>query len=809
MLLAVFYAVLPCRSYSQTSPSNHTLKGVVVDSATKKPADYVTIALKTAADKSIKSALSDNEGAFVFDNIDNGAYKIVIVAVGYKSKTVSVAIDSSKQTTDLGKIEISAESKQIGEVVVTADRPLVKQEVDRIAYDVQADPENKINNVLDMLRKVPLISMDAEDNIQVKGSSSYKVLINGRPSSLVARDPKEVFKSMPASNIQKIEVITTPPAKYDSEGLAGIINIITNKKIDNGYNASMGVRTSSPNGHGGNASLTYKAGKFGFQGYGGLHLNRRPETSSGSLRIGLGANQDRLIQNGISKNRSNFGYGDTELSYEIDTLNLITGSVGFNGSKSNNTSTQFSNLFDQNGALQQAYTLNNSNEFGWGGMHLGINYQLGFKNNKERLLTTSYKYTDSDNDQNGEVTTTQNVNYPGNNFLQNNNAGSNEQTIQVDYTHPLKIFNIEGGVKGILRDNFSQYEQLNFDPASQQYIENPARSNEFDYQQDIFGFYNSYQLKLKDWGAKAGLRLERTIVNADFQTTATEVKQAYNNFIPSISVQRKFKDMSSLNVGYTQRIERPGIWQLNPFINQNDPRFISTGNPDLEAVLNHSFELTYSKFKKGSVNVTLGYSFADNTVEYVTLLRPDNVTFSTYDNVGNNKNLSSNISINYPLTQRFNVNVNGRLAYIWVNGIFNGQQLSNEGVQGNLFSYAGYRFEKGWRAGVNAGFFSPWISLQRTFRFSYHTSFSINKEFLDKKATLSLSTSNPWTKFREWRSETTSPDFLQTTYNNNFFRSVDVSFNYRFGKLESDIKKNRRGIKNDDVSGGSSGGGNQ
>jgi hypothetical protein len=803
----VFYA------RAQQTQSNYSIKGIVIDSSTNKFLDYVTVNLKSAEDKSLKTSLSKANGAFEFLKLPEGKYKITLASIGYQSKAIPVTVNAAHPEVDLGKISIATASTSLKEVTVVADKPLVKQEVDRIGYDVQADPESKSQTVLDMLRKVPLVSIDADDNIQVKGSASFKVLINGRPSSLVARNPKDVFKSMPANTIQKIEVITTPPAKYDSEGLAGILNIITNKKIDNGYNGNIGARYNFPYGPGANVNFTIKQGKLGFQGFGGINFNNAPATTSGSLLQGLGNAPTRLVQSSRNRNQGSFKHGSSELSYEIDSLNLLTGSFGTHGGSFDVTTTQFSNLYDQSGSLSQAYNLNNEGSSGYTGYDMGLNYQLGFKKNKEQLLTGSYKYTLSGYDQDNQMLNTERVNYNETDFpdiKQINSSGSKEHTVQLDYIQPFKLINIEGGVKGILRNNFSDYEQSSRNFISQKFEPDSDQTNQFDYQQNVFGIYNSYQVKLKDWGVKAGLRLERTVVDADFTSTLTTVKQDYNNFIPSLSVQRKFKDMSSLSLGYTQRIERPGIWQLNPFVNRVNRQFISYGNPDLHPVLNHSFELTYSKFKKGSVNLSLSYSFANNTVENVVTLNDENISLQTWENLGKNRNLGTNMSVNYPITSKFNVNLNSRLSYKWIEGIYNGQLFKNDGAEGYVFSYAGYRFEKGWRAGLNAGYYSPSVLLQGKSNSVFFTSFSVNKEFLNKKATLSFSANNPLTKFRRFERDLNTATFIQSSYSNFFFRSMNMNFSYRFGKLKDSIKKNRRGINNDDVKSGgnnNSGGG--
>ncbi len=242
--------------FAQTATSV-LVRGIVKDSAKQETLAYVTITVQAAAkDSALKSILSQENGSFELRVARDSAVQLVFAAVGYEEK--KIVTRATDTVTDIGAIMLPAIISQLGGVVVraTATRPLIKQEADRIAYDVLADPENKINNVLDMLRKVPLVSVDGNDNIKLKGSGNYKILINGKPSSLVSSNPSDIFRSMPATNIVKIEVITTPPAKYDAEGLTGIINIITQKTLDEGYNGSINARVNSVWGPGINLNAT-------------------------------------------------------------------------------------------------------------------------------------------------------------------------------------------------------------------------------------------------------------------------------------------------------------------------------------------------------------------------------------------------------------------------------------------------------------------------------------------------------------------------------------------------------------------------
>ncbi|WP_426668874.1 outer membrane beta-barrel protein [Mucilaginibacter sp. McL0603] len=819
-LLALSFCLLSTLAIAQNAPQTITIQGTVIDSADNKPMGFVTVALQDAkTHNGVKSGLTKDDGTFALKPPANNSYEIVLVFVGYKNKTIPV--NSAGNTIDIGKVSLSPSSSQLKEVSVTAARPLMKQEVDRIAYDVQADPDSKALSVLDMMRKVPLLTVDGNDNIQLKGNSNYKILINGKESALVAKNPSDVLKAMPSTNIEKIEVITTPPAKYDAEGLSGIINIITKKNADQGYNIGFNSRFNSVFGAGYNINGTLKQGKFGMSLFAGFGSN-------GDLTTGFGNSQNisngktTIEQTGTNRQKGNFHYGGTELSYEIDTLNLITASVDLFGNDQHQNSNQVSKTETLGTPAQgyipvEGYTLQNINHGTFTGFDASINYQLGFKKSKDELLTFSYKYSYAPNKQFNDNVFSDRFNYQYPDYQQYNDAGDKDHTIQVDYASPLtKTISIEAGAKAILRDNYSNYHVDDRDSLTQQYMTNDTLTNNFTYHQNIYSLYNSYQLKLDKWTGKAGLRLEHTAISADFTSAGVTTAPSYNNLIPSVSIQRNFKT-SSLNFGFTQRIQRPGIFQLNPFVDRSNPNFVSSGNPALKPELDNTFELTYSNFTKNAINVGLSYAFSNNSIQNVSTLHQElvndtlkTVTYTTFENLGTNKTLGLNVHTNMNITKQFTFSLNGQVNHIWLSGVLDDKAYRNDGFTGNAFANLRYKFNNGYAIAFNAGYFSGNVTLQGSSSPFIFNQYLFSKEFLNKKLTLVLVANNPYSKYNTFRSTTTGADFYQTSYNQNYYRSFAFRINFKFGKLNGDIKKNEHGIQNDDTKGGGkSSGGNQ
>jgi ferric enterobactin receptor len=716
---------------------------------------------------------------------------------------ISIIISGLTQLPNNALAQDNPKADTLKEVSIKSNKQIIKRKADRIIYDLQADPESRGKNVLEMMRKIPYISVDADDNISLKGNASYKVFINGKPSTMLDNNLKAILRSMPASTIQSIEVITIPPSKYDAEGLAGIINIITVKKIDDGYNGNLNVNENFPaGGPGGGGSFTVKDGKFGISGYGGASVYNSPETSNATTRTATGATPSDLIQNGSSKSNDKNAYLGTELSYEIDSLNLISGQFNAYGNRSNGSSNQASQLTNA-GVLLQGYDLDNSNNGNGGGMDASLNYQLGFKADKNRLLTFSYRYSRYDNSQHSNIDVFDTVNFPTPDYKQYDHQQSSEQTIQLDYVHPVKKLNIEAGLKGIFRDNRSnfQYSSLNTDG---QYELNPVFSDAYNNTQDVFGAYNSYELNLKTWSFHGGVRIENTLINADFLSTGSLVKQDYFNVIPTIAINKTLADKSSLSFGFFQRIRRPSIERLNPFVDRSNPDVEITGNPNLRPNLMNEIDAGYSLNKKVSLNIGLAYNFMKNLdLQEATFTPATNVTLFTYQNIGKASGLTTNINISYPVTKQYNTSLNANMLFLNLSGVVDGVLLQNYHTLLFLQYNNGYSFSDGWRlnADLNVIGKNP-TSLQGTRNGNVSTSFGVNRELIKNKLNFSAGINNPLTKFRNNITYTYGPGFFQTSTNQEYFRSVRLSLNYSFGGLKDGIKKSKNGIRNDDVSKG-------
>jgi len=693
----------------------------------------------------------------------------------------------------------SGQVKMLKEVNVKKERPVIQKKADRIIYDLKADPESKGNNMLMMMRKVPYLSVDGDDNLLLKGNSSFKVLIDGKPSASMENNLKAVLKSMPASTIDRIEVITIPPSKYDAEGLAGIINIITNKRINDGYTATLNINESGPaGGPGVGTSISAKYGKLGISANAGGSINNTPETRNSSYRLSTADQPIVLDQHGYQKLNTRTAYLITALSYQVDSLNLISAQLNYNASRDHTESGQSSIM---TGGSNQQYSFVNDGKATANGTEAGINYELGFKAKKNQLLTLSYLYSTNGPKRGSNITFDQQMNFNTPDFRQNNNQRFKEHSFQVDFSTPIKNVNIEGGLKGILRKNTSDFDYSYFNASVNQFEQDNGLSNEYTNTQNVFSAYNSYQISLGSWNINAGARLEGTKIDAEFTSTATTAEQSYFNLVPSIALNKRFKNESSLNMGFSQRIRRPGINRLNPYIDRSNPNYEITGNPYLRPVVLNDIQLGYGINKKISVNLGLDYSFINNLDLQVINFDPvAQVSRITYANTGKSSSLGLNFNFGYA-AGIYRASLNGNAMYLWLAGEVDGVKVNN-----NLLMYSStlsnvIRLNRGWA--LNADFsvnsHSPTGLQGRTNGFFY-TAFNFNKEIIKDRFGIAGGIKNPFTKYRNFVNQTSGPGFIQVYRTNNYFRSFNISLNYKFGGLKDEIRRNRVGIDNNDLS---------
>jgi outer membrane receptor protein involved in Fe transport len=785
------------------------ITGTVTDGETGKGIGFATITLSDSTSKPVAAWVSEGSGKFSHTLRQTGAYTLTVSFVGYAASRREVNIQG--QDLDVGNITLDV-GTEIDAVTVATTKPLVRNEIDKIAYSVESDPEAPVSTALDILRKVPLITVDAEDNVQMRGQSNYKVLVNGKSSSLMDKNFKEVIRSMPASSIKDIEVITSPSSKYEAEGVGGVINIITNRRSLDGYTGSVGLRGGSYGSFGGNAYLSVAMGKLTVSGNINADRQGSPDYSMTGFRENYLSDENRytrMSNSGDSRYRS-MGY-QLEASYEIDTFNLVTLSMwGYRGGYFSDGFSD-SRIEDADGILARHFTNASVNEGKFGTLSGTLDYQRTFPK-AGKTFTLSYKLDNSPGESDYELLVNGLLDYESYQQRSENDTRSREQTLQADYVTPIaEKHTVEAGMKAILRQNGNDPMDWERATSDELWTTDPARFNALDYDQYIVGAYGSYAFKLKKFSAKAGARFEGTINDGIFrhQSDNTKFDNKLFNTIPYANLSYAPTTSSRWTLSYTQRLRRPGIWHLNPYVNDSNPLAYSTGNPELDSEVSHSFNASWGTFgSKLNISINANVSITNNAIENYTDMHPelDGVSLSTYGNIGKRDVYGLSGYWSWRPNGKFSISANMSGSYLLMG---NGADLQNEGfaMNGSLFSTVS--LWKNATANANVYYSSPRVSLQgKGMSFLSH-GMGINQRLLDKKLTLNLSVSSPFRKDLKFRNEVVSPAFYQIYENLQVMRRIRVGLTYNFGKTQVQVKKARRTIKNEDVmqGGGSQGGG--
>ncbi len=794
------------------------IKGVLQDSLSRSGEEYATgrVYKKSSPEKMEKAFVTQGGGKFEFRMNQPGEYVLRLSSVGKREAVAEFAVKSSDKSLDLGTYYVAEADNVMGEVVVSALKPLVKMDVDKMEYDVEQDPDSKTDNVIEMLRKVPLVSIDAEENIEVNGSAKFKIHVNGKPNSLMSNNPKDVLRSMPASSIKKIEVITNPGARYDAEGVTGILNIVTMGTKMQGHTISVNAGVSNTGVNAGTYA-TIQRGKFTTSvRYNYNHYDPRPGDGE-SERIAFESVDNYDLKSRRSYQQTNNSHnGGVEASYEFDTLRLLTLSGDFYIGNGHNEPYSSTEMLNNRGGRTYFYNTVGTNKYtyAWGGGSL--DYQRTFKRNKEELFTFSYRFnggTQTGDNQNEftNVESTMPIDQTIISSLTNMRSDSwtstQEHSFQADYTNPItKMHQIETGVKYVFRPNDSDGDYYSAPLGSEEYQIDSAKSSKYAYNQSVLGVYFSYRLKWKDFSAKLGARYEHTFQDVKYYVgDHSNFDAGFDDVVPSALFSYKLSETSNIRLGYNMRISRPGIWTLDPYVDRETPGSLYYGNPDLDTEKSHSFNLSYGRAtQKYSLNVSGFYSFVNNSIQRYSFLQNDTM-HTTYGNVGKSVNAGMSLYINWKLTTSTRVYCNANLSYSDYRS--DEMDLTNHGYRLNGNGGIQQNLPWGLNLGVNGGGSTPNITLQGKGSGYYYYGASLNKELLNKKLNISLRANNFFNKYQTYSSYTETAEFRQTYNNRNYRMNYGINISYRFGELKASVKKAQRSIENDDVKGGGAQGG--
>lgn len=791
-------------TFAQDGPKGDgKVKGVVIDATTSQPVSYASVSLAQSADnKEVNGATTDDKGQFTITDVADGNYKILVYFVGYVTDTIpNVVISKSNRSITIPAIKLKNTSANLKAVEVTAQKSVIENKIDKMVYNVENDLTAQTGVATDALKKIPMVDVDVDGNVELQGSGNIRFLINGKPSTVFGNNIADVLQAIPASQIQSIEVITSPGAKYDAEGTGGIINIILKKSTAQGINGSVSL-TGGTRLENGSLNLNARKGNFGAHAFFSPNGQLQSTTLTNSNRTGLDSNSKTiLLQNG-STDFTRLGYqSGAGLDWEFIPKNTISASFsyfyyGYNSTGTSNRENIAEDMYG-NKLSDSLNLLNNGSNFHSHSLDYNVDYKKEFAKDGEEL-DISYNgsmdnnfsyYTQSQEDVPSEYITAGSYG--------NNPNVSHESTASIDYTLPINdSLKFEMGAKADFNTINSTSDVYLLDPSSDEYGYSTTESNAFTYQNSIYAAYILSDFRLFHWlDVKAGFRDEYTVSMANFSQVGNVNVPSYNTPVPSLTLSHKLKGNQMLKISYSHRIERPDAWDLNPFINATDPQNVTTGNPYLAPEIGNKVELGYNKTfdkKGGNIFFTLFYRGSTQDIQTYTYYYPtfkigdstyNNVAVTERANIGSENNYGASIYGSVSLTPELNIrcNLSGFERYI-VTGLPDGGNVHGFNYRTNM--NVTYDITKTLTVEAFGNFNSPRVNAQGTVPSFTTYSLAIRKQFWNKKASIAITAVNAFSKYVNQPTNLVGDNFTLISTREVPYQSFGINLTYKFGKLE-------------------------
>jgi len=805
------FLLLVLLTFNMLATNNITIEekvsifGKVIDYDTKQPLEYATIIVKSIEGKIITGGITDSNGNFDIQ-VAKGTYNISIEFISFKTKTFTNK--SINGSTDLGTIVLKINAESLDEIEIIAEKSTVEIRLDKKIYNVGKDMTVKGGTASDVLDNVPSVTVDVEGNVSLRGNENVRILVNGKPSGLVGLSGTDALRQLPSDAIEKVEVITSPSARYDAEGTAGILNIILRKGKAQGFNGSISGSAGDPDNYSVSVNLNYRTKKANFFTNTGYNYRNAPGTSINNVTYldEFGAIESYKDEKRIydrESNRFNTRFG---LEYFLTDKSSLTGTVLYRKSDNDNISTNTSNELDSNSILELTneriqtdsdtdetieYALNFTKDFNKGGHILTLDFQYGESTESGFGLINDNDlfpvYAENNPERNSTDETSKNVLFNG------------------DYVLPIgKNSQFEFGFKADLNDLTVDFLVEEFDTDLNEFVNNTNFSNILNFQQDIYSLYTQYGSKINKFSYLLGLRMETTDRKINLAEDNENFNKKFTELFPTINLGLEFNDTESLTLGYSRRLRRPRHHYLHPFESRISETYINTGNINLDPTYTNSFDLGYLKrWDKFTLNSSVYYQHAINNIERVQTEETRDIdNIPTLVIISSPINLSTRDRYGFEFTANYNPFKWWRISNSFnffksvTDGEFNGESYDSEDT--SWFTRLNSRItlpgKIEWQ--TRAMYRGPFETAQYKREGMISVNLAFSKDILKEKATLSLNVSD---LLNSRKRESTS--FTETTISQSEFqwrqRQVLLNFTYRFNQ-----KKKRERSQRDFEDGG-------
>ncbi len=805
LIILIFSLTVTFNSYSQYKGGNMpagTITGSLFDAQTNQIIEYGNIVLFQTQDSSMAAGtISDKEGKFTLNNLQMGMYYLKASYIGYATKFIdSIRVNPKSLEINLGKIYLDEQSIELGNILVTGQKEMVINNLDKKVINVEKDLTSISGSAVDVVGNIPSVTVDLDGNVSFRGNQNITILVDGKPSALVGATNSDILNSIPASSIESIELVTNPSARYEPDGSSGILNIILKKRIDGGLNGSISVNAGTRDKYNGSINLNYRTPYFNFFTSFDTRI-MSSENEGNSLRTN---NIENTISYLNQNNEGTFKFDSKNISagldYYYDDFNTFTFSYRYrnfgsdvNGLVQNrnlNSLNQITNYFSRNSAADR--------DMG------GSNYTLSYRKTtttKGNELTADFIVSDNAMDRNeGILQTNFDINsIPVGDLQQKILANnSNRQIIlQSNYVNPIEDFGrIETGIKTTFKDLSTNNNYQNFNQSSSTWIDDLLRKTDFNYKEQVYAVYGIYSNNIDQFQYQIGLRAEQANVDGNENVTAITFNKNYFALYPTIHLVQGLPYDQELQLSYSRRVERPNNWRLNPYVDRTDSLNIQYGNPQLNPEFVNSIDFGYSKFLgKTSLTSSVFYKLTNDAIDRYTILRDDGVTESTWRNLSKITSYGVELTAALPLVDW--LKLNGSFSYF--NTKFEESQTVKQDNSWISKLSAVILFSKDFTVQLNANYNSPIITAQSKFKEMFTTDFAAKKDFLDGRLSVTFRVSDIFNT-RKMDSETYGINFFSTSYRKMESRVAFLGISYRLSPNNGNKERERKSqIQDDDM----------
>jgi outer membrane receptor protein involved in Fe transport len=646
-----------------------SVSGIIIEKITNTPLEFATVIIKSNKDSTLyQGTVTGKKGEFTFNKLAFGDYTIIYSFIGFdKIETPVFSLNANRSKLDLGKLYLSESTTILGDISVTAQRSTFINSIDRRTFNVGQDLMSKTGSVSELLQNVPSVQVDLEGNVSLRGSDNVMFLINGKPSTLMGTNRAAVLQQMPASSIEKIEIITNPSAKYKPDGTSGIINIVLKKDKSLGLNSQASINVGNDNRYNGNFSVNYNPGKLNvFASYSIRQDQRLRYTDDNRIHYISGndtISYTHVVSRDLSRPLSHIIRAGAD--YKINTHNSL-GVAGNYNYRSFIRNSNDKNLWQSTDmTITKDYDRTRHDPEFEKDIELSSNYVHSFAKEGHELTvdyTTSFSNEQEDNHYSDIYRVPVTSPTYDNTLIK---QGENESQFSVEYVNPVSE-NIKMEAGYILEsrksdmDFFGEY----YDPLSGLWIKDIVKSNNFIYKENIHVLYGTYEQQIRKLGFLAGIRAEQAFLNANQVTTDTVMKNRYFRIYPSLHISYKLNDLNELQLNYSHRIRRPEGDEMNPFPEYADPYNLRVGNPHLKPSDVHSIEFGY-QYKKNTTTFlsTIYYRYTYNGMTDITRYLNDTIKLTTRENLTKSGSAGMELVLSKTFGSLGNINLSTNIFY--------------------------------------------------------------------------------------------------------------------------------------------------